>query len=50
MTPRPPDAIDTIQHEIKAAEERGERDHHRAPILQALEAFLQSLDELRVVA
>src|SRR3954452_18144565 len=42
MTTRPPDAIDAVQQEIKAAEERGDRDHRRAPILQALEAFLQS--------
>src|SRR4051794_12830739 len=42
MTTRPPDAIDAVQQEIKAAEERGDRDHRRAPILQALEAFLRS--------
>src|SRR3954447_2135729 len=42
MTAHPSDAIDAGQKEIKAAEERGDRDHRRAPILQALEAFLQS--------
>src|SRR3954447_16723636 len=42
MTSRPPDAIDLVQQEIRAAEERGDRDHHRAPILQALKAFMES--------
>ena len=42
MTQRPPDRIDEVQNEISAAEERGERDHRRAPILQALEAFMAS--------
>jgi len=42
MTPRPPDRIDAVQQEIKTAEERGERDHRRAPILQALAAFKES--------
>src|SRR4051794_6422450 len=42
MTSRPPDAIDVVQQEIRAAEERGDRDHHRAPILQALKAFMES--------
>src|SRR3954465_13273745 len=42
MTSRPPDAIDLVQQEIRAAEERGARDHHREPILQALKAFRES--------
>jgi arginine/lysine/ornithine decarboxylase len=39
---RAPDAIDRIQQEISAAEQRGELDQRRAPILEALEAFLRS--------
>jgi len=42
MTKRPPDRLDEVQDEIAAAEAAGERDHRRAPILEALAAFADS--------